>query len=177
MPFTERELWTIIHGMGLGALFLLAFAGGFAGLYSFRPGLLTAQGIQERVPRLNVGTWVMAIVAWLTCITGTFIVYPWYRAAPPTGLKELAAFPRYFLLANPQLAFWHTFGMEWKEHVAWLAPMIATSIAFIVWHYRSYLMQNDFLRKAVLWFFVLAFSAAAIAGALGAFITKAAPLL
>lgn len=177
MLFTERELWTVIHGMGLGAIFLLAFAGGFAGLYSFRPGLLTAQGVQERMPRLNVGAWTMAIVAWLTVITGTFIVYPWYRAKPPEGLKDLANFPRYFLLADPQLAFWHTFGMEWKEHVAWMAPFLATSVAFIIWRYRDELMQNDLLRRAVIWFFVLAFAAAGIAGALGAFITKAAPIL
>ena len=27
MSFTTREWWGLIHGMGLGALFLLAFAG------------------------------------------------------------------------------------------------------------------------------------------------------
>jgi hypothetical protein len=31
--FTDREWWTLIHGMGFGALFLLGFAGGLAGLY------------------------------------------------------------------------------------------------------------------------------------------------
>jgi hypothetical protein len=29
MSFTTREWWGLIHGMGLGALFLLAFAGGW----------------------------------------------------------------------------------------------------------------------------------------------------
>jgi hypothetical protein len=28
MSFTDREWWGLIHGMGLGSLFLLAFAGG-----------------------------------------------------------------------------------------------------------------------------------------------------
>jgi len=32
MSFSGREFWTLIHGMGFGALFLLAFAGGLAGL-------------------------------------------------------------------------------------------------------------------------------------------------
>ena len=32
MHLTDRELWTLIHGMGFGALYLLAFAGGIAGL-------------------------------------------------------------------------------------------------------------------------------------------------
>jgi hypothetical protein len=30
MHFTGREWWTLIHGMGFGAVFLLAFAGGLA---------------------------------------------------------------------------------------------------------------------------------------------------
>jgi hypothetical protein len=29
MSLTEREAWTVIHGMVLGAIFLLAFAGGW----------------------------------------------------------------------------------------------------------------------------------------------------
>jgi hypothetical protein len=37
---------------------------------------LTAEGIRERVFRLDIGTVVMAITAWLTVITGTWIVYP-----------------------------------------------------------------------------------------------------
>ena len=32
---------------------------------------------------------VMAIVAWLTVITGTWIVYPWYQARPPDGALRL----------------------------------------------------------------------------------------
>ena len=32
MHLTDRELWTLVHGMGFGALYLLAFAGGIAGL-------------------------------------------------------------------------------------------------------------------------------------------------
>ena len=104
MQLTNRELWTLIHGMGLGALFLLAFAGGLAGFYSLRPEWLTTAGLRERIVRLDIGTVVMAIVAWLTVITGTWIVYPWYRARPPEGATELEAYPRYFLLANEHLA-------------------------------------------------------------------------
>ena len=47
MSMTFREIWTSAHGMIFGALFLLAFAGGLAGLYSMRPALLTAEGLQE----------------------------------------------------------------------------------------------------------------------------------
>jgi hypothetical protein len=175
MSLTDRELWAAIHGMLLGALFLVAFAGGLAGLYSLRPAWLTAIGIKERIPRLIAGTWVMAIVAWLTVITGTYIVYPWYRAVSPKG-ANLTLFPRSYLLAHPNLAAWHTFGMEWKEHIAWLAPLLATAVAFIVVRYGPQLAREPRIRQALLTFYIISFLTAAVAGLFGAFITKAAPL-
>ena len=74
MEFSSRETWTVIHGLVLGTLFLLAFAGGLAGLWSMRPGLMTTEGIKERMGRLYVGAWVMAAAAWGAVITGTWIV-------------------------------------------------------------------------------------------------------
>ena len=177
MSLTNREVWTLIHGMILGGAFLLTFAGGLAGLYSFQPELLTALGIRERLRRLVPGTWLMAIVAWLTVFTGTYIVYPWYRAAPPEGTTDLTQFPRSFLLANPILAGWHGFGMEWKEHVAWFAPILATAVAYVIWKYAPTLVGDSRLRRICITVFVLAFAAAAIAGLLGALITKAAPII
>lgn len=169
MHLTGREWWGIIHGMGLGALFLLAFAGGLAGLYSLRPGLLTEQGIVERTRRLKLGTWGMAIVAWLTVFTGSWIVYPWYRDVASTSPKSL-------LLANPSTADWHNFGMEWKEHIAWISPLLATAVAFTVVYYGTSLVKHQGVRKALMAFFTAAFLIAAIAGAMGAFITKVAPV-
>ena len=55
MELNSREVWTVLHGLVLGTVFLLAFAGGLAGLWSLRPGLLTTAGIRERMTRLNVG--------------------------------------------------------------------------------------------------------------------------
>ena len=80
MNLSDREFWGLVHGMGLGALYLLAFGGALAGLWSLRPRLLTNEGVTERVPRLKTGLTIMAVAAWLTVITGTWIVYPWYRA-------------------------------------------------------------------------------------------------
>lgn len=177
MSLTARELWTVIHGMGLGAIFLLSFAGGLAGLYSLRPEWVTVTGVKERVMRLTVGTWVMAVVSWLTVVSGTYIVYPWYRAKPPEGLTDLTAYPRYLLLSVPHLAEWHNFGMEWKEHVAWFSPILAVAVAFVVWRYGAKLAEMPKLRNALMVLFVLAFAAAGIAGLFGAFITKAAPLM
>ena len=176
MEFTDRELWAVIHGLVLGTLFLLAFGGGFAGLWSLKERYLTPEGVQERTPRLLIGTSVMAIVAWLTVLSGTWVVYPWYRAAPPVGTTDLEAFPRSFLLADERLAEWHRFGMEWKEHVAWIAPFLATAVAFAVMYYGVQLARRGDIRRALMILFTLAFAAAGVAGLFGAFITKAAPV-
>ena len=169
MSFTVREWWTLIHGMGFGALFLLAFAGGLAGLYSLRPAWVTPEGIIERMRRLKVGVVAMAVAAWGTVITGTWVVYPWYR-------EDIPESPRSLLLANPDTEDWHKFGMEWKEHVAWLSPILATVVAFIVVYYGTNLIRHDRVRRTAMILFVLAFAFAAIAGAFGAFITKVAPV-
>jgi hypothetical protein len=170
MSFTTREWWGLIHGMGLGALFLLAFAGGLAGLYSLRPTLITPEGVVERMRRLKVGVVAMAVTAWLTVITGTWIVYPWYRARDPDS-------PRSQLLADEATAGWHEFGMEWKEHIAWISPILATVVAFIVLYYGTNLIRHDFVRRTAIILFVLAFAFAAVAGAFGAFLTKVAPVI
>lgn len=170
MSLSWREFWTVLHGLLLGSLYLLAFAGGFAGLWSLSKKYLTEEGLKERLWRLYVGTWSMAILCWITVISGTFMVYPWYRAKEATS-------PRSVLLADADKKLWHTFGMEWKEHVAWLAPILATAVAFIVVYYRKDLTERESLRKVALALFCLAFFAAAVAGLLGAFINKVAPVL
>jgi hypothetical protein len=187
MELTSRETWTLIHGLILGSLFLLAFAGGLAGLYSFRTELVTAEGIPERLFRLRVGVTAMALLAWATVITGTWIVYPWYRES--LAGESLAACqglqapndkcsPKDFLLSNAsgQTSDWHEFGMEWKEHIAWISPMLATAAAFLVLYYGRTLVTDKRLRRIVLVLFIGAFATAAIAGLFGALITKAAPV-
>lgn len=169
MSLTDRETWTVLHGMIFGTTFLLAFAGGLAGLYSLRPELLTVGGIRERLLRLEIGTTVMAIAAWLTVVSGTWIVYPWYRDPAKTS-------PRSLILANPATAEWHTFGMEWKEHIAWVAPIVATAVAFVVIYYGPQLAKQSTMRKSLIALFVLAFAAAGIAGLFGAFLNKVAPI-
>jgi hypothetical protein len=177
MSLTDREIWGAIHGLVLGTFFLLAFAGGLAGLYSLRREYLTEAGLHDRLRRLDWGTTGMATAAWLTVLTGTWIVYTWYRAAPPEGTTDLTLFPRYLLLADEATAGWHEFGMEWKEHVAWLSPFLATAVAWVVWRHGPDLADNAPLRRAVIVMFVVAFAVAAVAGLFGALITKAAPVL
>jgi hypothetical protein len=155
--------------MGFGALFLLAFAGGLAGLYSLRTGLVTPQGVVERMRRLKVGVVGMAVAAWGTVLTGTWVVYPWYRDSAKTSPKNI-------LLADPATAEWHKFGMEWKEHIAWISPILATVAAFIVVYYGTNLIRHDRVRKTAIVLLTAAFGFAAVAGLMGALITKAAPV-
>jgi len=189
MELSNRELWGLIHGLVLGSFFLLAFAGGLAGLYSLRSRWLTEEGIVERTRRLTVGFWAMAVAAWATVITGTWIVYPWYREKLAgddlaAGCADLAlprpgsCSPRDFLLSNVSgdTESWHTFGMEWKEHIAWIAPMLATSAAIVVVVYRQRLADAPRVRRIAITMFILAFATAAVAGILGALITKVAPV-
>jgi hypothetical protein len=172
-----------------GAVFLLGFAGGLAGLWSFRPGFLTPAAINERMRRLNIGVWAMAAAAWVTVITGTWVVYPWYREAlagedysgcagaqlPVGGVCS----PRDFLLSNVSgnTESWHTFGMEWKEHVAWFAPILATAVAVMVTYYGPRLIPRSRLRAIVILMFVGAFAAAVVGGTFGAFLNKIAPIV
>jgi len=176
MEVTAREAWTVLHGLLFGSVFLLAFSGGVAGLWSLRGELVTVAGVQERLRRLWAGVWGMALIAWVTVVTGTYIVYPWYRASPPEGQDDLTDYPRSLLLSDPDTDLWHKFGMEWKEHLAWAAPILATAVAFIVTRYGRRLAHDDRLRYATIAMFVLAFASAGVAGIFGAFITKSAPL-
>lgn len=169
MELTEKEFWIVLHGMLFGAVFLLAFAGSFSALRSLTPESAAQPTIQGRIKRLLIGMWVTAAMTWGAAITGTYMVYPWYR-------ESGAASPRTLLLGNPATAEWQTFGMQWKEHVAWFAPILATAAAFLVTVYGPRLAEKDQIRRAALALLTIAFAAAAVAGILGAFLNKLAPI-
>lgn len=178
MDMSSRELWTALHGMIFGAAFLLAFTGGFFTLWDLRSELIAPVAVRKAVRRLIAWTWAMTVLVWLTVVLGTYLIYPWYRAKAPAGSvgPALAAFPKALLLSSTRTAGWHEFGMEWKEHVAWLAPILATAVAVIVTRYWKQLLTDRRLRGAVLMVFTLAFACASLAGLLGALIDKAAPV-
>src|ERR671910_2972208 len=155
VELTNREFWALVHGVVLGGAFLLAFSGGLAGFYSLRPEYVTVTGVHERLRRLTAGTIAMAGLVWLTVITGTWIVYPWYR-------EDIADSPRSTLLADPSTADWHKFGMEWKEHIAWISPILATAVAFVVVYYGTNLIRHDRVRRTAIGLFALAFVIAGI---------------
>ena len=176
MEITTRDLWTVFHGMGLGALFMLAFSGAVAELYRLSaPGVPAQLGAQER-NLVNFHLVAMVILAWLAVLTGAYIVYPWYRAVPPAGVADLAGYPRSLLLSSGRTSEWHRIGMEWKEHVAWVSPIAITMVAYVTMKYQRAVVRLQQMRVAVLTFTAAAFIATGIAGAFGALLNKYAPV-
>ena len=176
MQFTTHEIWTLVHGIGFGALYLLLGSGA---IISLRKDTVSqagdmAAGIQRNGQAIYLTG--MALLAWLTVLTGTYLVYPWYRAPAPPNTPNLTEYPRSLLLSNPATATWHTVGMEYKEHVGWLVPFAITMAAVIAWRYGSQLRQLSQIRRSLQFFVAGSLVAAAFAGLFGALIDKAAPV-
>lgn len=170
MIFSRHELWTIIHGFLLGGIILLSFAGVAEGLRNLKQGMLTEQGAEKCLKRLKLCLGIMTAASWLVVLLGTYRIYAWYRENTPES-------PQSRLLADPAISVFHTFGMEWKEHVAWMVPILFTTAAFIVFQYQQDLVQRQTIRRAVSWLLFAGFATAGIVGLLGAFINKVAPFL
>ena len=87
MEITVRGLWTMIHGMGFGALYLMACSGALVELYRRYRSPLGPAITEEDEKFLRIYLTAMAVLAWLTVLTGAYIIYPWYRAVPPPGTR------------------------------------------------------------------------------------------
>lgn len=176
MQISVRALFTELHGLLFGGFFLLAVFGLLVELirsnHSAQPSELTQQG------RFLAGLylWGAVVLGWAAVFAGAYIVYPWYRALPPAGTAGLAAFPQSRLLASGTTAGWHRLGMEWKEHVAWFAPIVMTTLAYLFTSQRTVIKAHRQVRKAVLTFALIAFASAGVAAFFGAMINKVAPV-
>jgi hypothetical protein len=176
MEISTRDLVTVLHGMGFGALFMLAFSGALAELFRLSAMPVPAQSRSRPPTLLTVYLIGMVVLAWLAVLSGAYIVYPWYRAVPPAGITDLSDYPRRLLLSSGRTSEWHTIGMEWKENVAWLAPIAMTMVAYVMLRYRHTLAWSSKIRAGALGFAVAAFVATGIAGVFGAFLNKYAPV-
>jgi hypothetical protein len=170
MEITQRELITGIHGMLFGGFFLMAI---FAAIVILLESPRENPALMPRWQRV----YFLAMVAagWAAVFSGAYVIYPWYRAVAPAG-ADLALYPKFLLTAHASTAGWHNLGMEWKEHVAWIAPMAATMVAYILLKHRAAWNSHRQVRTAVLGFAAAAFLTAAIAGGWGAMINKRAPV-
>jgi hypothetical protein len=176
MEISLRDAVTVVHGMIFGALLLLMFTGAAAGLYvsSASSNHWTPGARQRRFYSIYLA--VMALLAWLAVLVGAYAVYPWYRAHAPAGLTDLSGYPQRLLMSRPSTTGWHDIGMEWKEHIAWFAPISLTAVAYLVARYGRHLHAMQSLRRAVVALLALAFFSAAVAGFFGAMLNKYAPV-
>lgn len=175
MQTTLRSLVTSIHGLLFGGLFLIAMAAAVLELLReravLRPAELTRRGqLFERIAYVK-----LAAYGWIAVLLGTYVIYPWYRAKPAAG-ADLTSYPRSLLLSSPATAAWHNFGMEWKEHIGWIAPIVATMLAVVMIRHAAALRADKRLGRAVLLFACVGLFATAVAGFFGAMLDKTAPV-
>jgi hypothetical protein len=177
MELNQREFVTAIHGMLFGAFFLMALFGAFILLLELSNPDVCASIAAARPAARWQKFYLIALVVlgWAAVLSGTYLIYPWYRTVAPAG-ADLTLYPKFLLTAHANAAGWHNFGMEWKEHVAWVAPMAATMVAWVMLRHRAAWNASCQVRNAVLGFAAAAFLAAAIAGGWGAMINKKAPV-
>jgi hypothetical protein len=175
MLFSERSIWTMVHGIGLGGAALLGLAAALFYLYATRPAPLPVTN-ESGSRAFAVLTTLTAVMLWLTVIVGTYIIFPPYRATPPSGTTDLSQFPRAFVLANTNTAWLHAFAMEIKEHMPWIASMLTTAVAFIAVRYPIATLRNTSLRKTAVSLLAISFAIVAFVSLLGVFVNKVAPL-
>ena len=172
--FTGRSLWAMVHGIGLGGAAMMGLAAALFYLYTARETARSEPRTASRaLARLTVFT---AAVLWLTVLVGTYIVFPLYRMTPPAGLTDLSQFPRALVLANPNTAWLHTFAMESKEHMPWIAAMLTTAVAFVSLRDPSKLHDEASVRDMAMALLAISFGLVAFAALMGVFVNKAAPL-
>jgi hypothetical protein len=174
--FSERSIWTMIHGIVLGGGALMAMA---AALFSLRA--MRARGPSHSIAenQWRYLAWVLGAAAaalWLTVLIGTYVSFPPYRATPPDGLTDLSRYPRALLRSTPDTIWLHALAMEIKEHVPWIAAMLATAVAFVSARYRSRILTDIRLNVMAARLLAICFGLASIVAVLGIFINKVAPL-
>ncbi len=176
MQISLRASVTMIHGMFFGCFFMMAV---FAAVVEMIASTYTAGGFELSARGRSLAAIYLTLTAalgWLAVLGGTYIVYPWYRVHPPAGITDLTAYPQWLLLSSGATSGWHELGMEWKEHVAWLAPIAMTMTAYVLIAQRAAVKQCRQIRHAVLVFACVALVSAGIAAFFGAMINKQAPV-
>ncbi len=177
MLFSDRSIWTMVHGIVFGGGALMALGAVLFAMIALMHPVEGSDVVGDtRSGAVAALTVVVAAVLWVTVFTGTYVVFPPYRATPPEGVADLVQYPRSLLLAGPGTAWLHAFAMESKEHMPWIAAMMATAAAFVAVRYRSALLLDARLRRMAMTLLALCFALASFAGLMGILVNKVAPL-
>lgn len=174
--FTARSIWTMMHGMALGGGALMGLAAALFSMRAMRAS--SASALADPRPARYLA-WLLVLTAallWLSALTGTYVVFPPYRATPPEGITDLAPYPKALIQANPGTAWLHSFAMETKEHVPWIAAIVTTAVAFVGVRERSRLLGDPRLNDMATALLLIAFALVSSIALLGVFVNKIAPL-
>src|SRR5688500_6041467 len=99
--FTDRSIWTMVHGIVLGGAAMMALAAALFSLRAMRSEDTSGPAPHQQSVYL---AWLLVFAAvglWMTTIAGTYATFPPYRATPPEGVTDLSQYPRSLLQANP----------------------------------------------------------------------------
>ena len=173
--FSDRSVLTMVHGLLLSGGALMAMA---AVLFALTAMAAPNGAVAPRRPSgaLALLSVCMTVLLWLAVLIGTYKVFPLYRVTPPEGFVSLADYPRALLTASSETRWLHAFAMEIKEHMPWIAAMLATAVAFLSVRYRATLLADPPLRRMASWLTAIAFAIVAFVAVLGVFVNKVAPL-
>jgi hypothetical protein len=173
MLFTQRSILTMVHGIGVGGAALMGLTAAMFYLYATRTSVAASPRESRALAAITSFT---AVMLWLTVLAGTYIIFPPYRATPPAGTIDLSQFPRSLLQASADTAWLHAFAMESKEHMPWIAAMLATAVAFVSTRYRSAVVADASLRNMAIALLAICFALVAFVSLMGVFVNKVAPL-
>ncbi len=176
MLFTDRSVWTMVHGIVLGGTALMGLSAALFYLYAARLSDGPQASAANASRALAALTVLTAVTLWLTVLAGTYILFPPYRATPPAGVTDLSQFPRSLLQARSETAWLHSFAMESKEHMPWIASMLATAVAFVTVRYRSRVLRDGSLRNMAAIFLAICLALVSFVSLMGVFVNKVAPL-
>lgn len=176
MLFTADSIWTMIHGIVLGGGALLGISAALFSLVTVGVADCADPSARKQARYLGWLTILVAIALWATVIVGTYVNFPPYRATPPEGITDLSQFPRTLIMSNPATAWLHQFGMEIKEHVPWIAAMLATGVAFVAVRHGQQLARDASIRRLTTTLLAICLILVSFVSLLGVFINKVAPL-
>ncbi len=166
----------MLHGMAFTGFVIITFSAAAYCLWNLPLAYAAGEIHQNKQTKhLSWITWLMAIALWLSLLIALFIVFPQYRIAPPQGQTDLTHYPRYLLLKNPNTAWLHTFAMEAKEHMAWIAALILTAVASMASSSQHKKLDAS-VRSAMAWLLIISFGIVSFLGLLGVFVNKVAPI-
>ena len=168
VDFTWRGWWTTLHGVVLGAGFLLLLIVTFTGLLQLRSAALTPEGVEVRLRRLRREMLVTAAVGWAAIALGTFVIDGWFN-------KHNAAGP-FTILDSSGWWAWQERVMEWKERISWVSVLLTTLGVYLFFSYGRQIVHDRRARRLTLAPFTLALVAGSIAGVLGVLLAKLVPL-